>query len=279
MPEKRLHYAKFSFPSALDDVVKYGWVMHSQEPIQADRDLLIPDGYPEIIFVLRGAYAKRPIHAQEEVSIIKQSCVIGIQDQTILANRMNHCFLVGLKLYPWGAYRLLGKELALAANHNIIFEQMAIPWLERLKDQLTVDKSQEELTNLISKSLLSQIEQQDSKRSWQEAKMLLQPILKTKGQISVQALAKLCFLSVRQLQRKFKAFYGITPKKFINIIRFKHLYKGTVLQNGIPDDYLAHGYYDQMHFIKDYQKQLGITPSKTLEEAFQNRNRIARRSS
>jgi len=72
--------------------VKYIWVIRSQEN-QSEKDLLIPDGYPEIIFRKNGAYCKDLLNPNKKTQIIDQSCIIGIQDETVLASRMNHCHI------------------------------------------------------------------------------------------------------------------------------------------------------------------------------------------
>ena len=53
-----LSYRRFSLSKELQDVVKYVWVMKSNAITPTEYDLLIPDAYPEIIFVISGAYNK-----------------------------------------------------------------------------------------------------------------------------------------------------------------------------------------------------------------------------
>lgn len=273
-----MYYKKFSFDNALDDVVKYGWIMKSHEAAQSDVDLLIPDGYPEIIFVLHGAYHKRGVLTDGETTITS-SCVIGIQSQSIFASRTDNCHLIGLKLYPWAAYRIFGNKLKLTANKNVYFEGFGFQWLSELQDQLHLVTKESSIIECLSHALSHQIRQKSDDTSWQTAAAYVQTILDTDGQISVQELSQKHCLSVRHLERKFKAYYGISPKKFANIIRFKKLYKSSVLQKKLPDNFLEYGYYDQMHFIKDFYKQLRTTPSKAKEKAFQRQHDIAKMTS
>jgi len=279
LKNSKLDYKKILLSKELKDVVKYGWIMKSEEAIQSDHDLLIPDGYPEIIFVLNGAYYKKSIASKEEIRVIKKSCVIGIQSKSVLARRENNCHLIGLKLYPWGAYRLLGDQLHGAADKNICVEKLGIQWLNELNDQLLLSHSEPDIIEAISNALSQQLKQQDDDQSWKIAESYFRTILEKKGQINVQELAQQHCLSIRHFQRKFKQYYGIPPKKIINIIRFKQLYKSSVLQKKMPDHFLDYGYYDQMHFIKDFYKQLGITPSKSTEKTFLQLNDMAKMNS
>jgi len=82
----KLYYKKILLHKDLENVVKYAWIMKSQEVVQSEFDLLIPDGYPEIIFVLNGVYHKKEINTNQEITI-ENSCVVGIQNQSVLASR------------------------------------------------------------------------------------------------------------------------------------------------------------------------------------------------
>ncbi|MCI5082733.1 MAG: hypothetical protein MRY78_13635 [Saprospiraceae bacterium] len=84
-----LHYCKLDLNTKLAPYIKYAWVMKAFEP-KSRYDLLIPDGYPEIIFVKEGAYEKAFLTPDQPSIIINRSCVIGIQTRTILARRLDH---------------------------------------------------------------------------------------------------------------------------------------------------------------------------------------------
>ena len=270
-----LYYRKYPAGEELEDVVKYFWVMRSREK-ESMQDLLIPDGYPEIIFVLRGEYQKAYLDPEQPPVIIDASCLVGIQTQTVLANRLNHCYLIGLKLKPAGAYTLLGEKLNSIANANECLESCGLPWLNTLNQHLKQPHTDGEALALIRDGLLSQkgLREED-----ELASSLISSILSTKGQISVKELALKHTLSLRHVQRKFNAYFGISPKKFISLIRFKHFYKNRILKQQSQDHFLDYGYYDQMHFIKDFQKHLGITPSKSEETAFRRLNQMAQLNS
>ncbi|MEM7513321.1 MAG: helix-turn-helix transcriptional regulator [Bacteroidota bacterium] len=266
-----LYYRKYPAGRELEDVVKYYWVMRSREK-ESSQDLLIPDGYPEIIFVLQGEYQKAYLDPGKSPLIIDASCLVGIQTQTVLANRLNHCHLIGIKLKPAGAYRLLGPVLSQIANTNLSLDNCGLPWLITLNQYLKQTNTDTEVLSLIHNSLLRQkgLSEVD-----ELASSLITPILSMKGQISVKTLAEQHKLSMRHVQRKFKSYFGISPKKFISLIRFKHYYKSRILKQQTKEHFLDYGYYDQMHFIRDFQKHLGVTPSKSEETSFIRLNQMA----
>jgi len=84
------------------------------------------------------------------------------------------------------------------------------------------------------------------------------------GQISVDALAQKCNVSNRTLERMFSINVGITPKEFINIVRFQQTLK--VLQNERSKGRLLQiasemGYCDHAHLTREIKKYSGLTPS------------------
>lgn len=271
---KHLYYRKFYLEKSLNKFVKYAWIMKSYET-KSKPDLLIPDGYPEIIFVKKGAYCKELLDQNSTSTIIKRSCIIGIQTTSVLASRMNNCHLIGLKLNPIGAHTLFGHRLKTIFNTNKLLSEFGVGWLEELNQDLTDYEEEASIIKLLSKSFLQQTNCLEQQPTNEEAHSFLAFILSHHGQITVQELANHHHLSIRHFQRKFKSFFGITPKKFLNIIRFKHLYKSSILQRKPSVNFLDYGYYDQMHFIKDFQKNLGTNPSKSAEPTFLRLNQMA----
>jgi len=67
--------------------------------------------------------------------------------------------------------------------------------------------------------------------------------------------------SPRQCQRLFAKHYGITPKMALSIVRFQKCMEILTSPQARPADILnITGYYDQPHFIKDFKRNIGITP-------------------
>ena len=147
-----------------------------------------------------------------------------------------------------------------------------------MDEKLQQCKDETSMIEVLSNALSPQSKLQKEAKDWELSASYLRSILDLNGQISVGELAQKHCLSIRHFQRKFKQYYGISPKKFINIIRFKELYKSSVLQKKLPDSFLEYGYYDQTHFIKDFYKQLKVTPSKATEKDFLRLNDIAKRN-
>jgi AraC-like DNA-binding protein len=87
-------------------------------------------------------------------------------------------------------------------------------------------------------------------------------VIQTKGDISTYALAKSSGLNIRTLQRDFRKITQLTPKEFINIIKFQNTI--TVLYGKINHFKIVKidPYYDYSHFYKNFKKYLNVSPKE-----------------
>jgi AraC-like DNA-binding protein len=98
----------------------------------------------------------------------------------------------------------------------------------------------------------------------QDLSSIVECIKATKGQITVDALAKKNYTTPRQLERSFHKHIGITPKEFINITRFQHAF-AEITHNkkykSLLNIAIEHGYYDHAHLTNDVKRYTGLPPS------------------
>ncbi|MDR1066186.1 MAG: helix-turn-helix domain-containing protein [Clostridiales bacterium] len=67
--------------------------------------------------------------------------------------------------------------------------------------------------------------------------------------------------SSRQCQRLFAKRFGLTPQTALCLIRFQKCLKILTGGKASPSDILnITAYYDQSHFIKDFKRNVGLTP-------------------
>lgn len=84
------------------------------------------------------------------------------------------------------------------------------------------------------------------------------------GRFSLEDLSHRLGVSRRQLERRFLATEGLSPREFRGLVRlqraFRLLGKGGV-GHTLADVALHSGFYDQAHFTRACQQQLGVTPT------------------
>ncbi|HMB63925.1 MAG TPA: AraC family transcriptional regulator [Eudoraea sp.] len=86
--------------------------------------------------------------------------------------------------------------------------------------------------------------------------------------INLKEISKKSGYSQKQFIHLFKKYVGLTPKQFHRIVRFNEILGVIHKKERInwADVHTKCGYYDQAHFIKDFQAFSGLNPEKYLED-------------
>jgi len=81
--------------------------------------------------------------------------------------------------------------------------------------------------------------------------------------LRVEQLSGQAGLTVRQLQRLFQRYVGVTPKRVIRRFRLQEAAERIEKDPSLSLAELAHelGYFDQAHFIRDFKAVLGQPPA------------------
>ncbi len=84
------------------------------------------------------------------------------------------------------------------------------------------------------------------------------------GEINIRQLSMCLLVSTRTLQRWFKLKEGISPKRYSRKVRIKGALARKRQNPGMTWTKVCYrsGYFDQMHFIKEFKEFLGTTPTK-----------------
>ncbi len=76
----------------------------------------------------------------------------------------------------------------------------------------------------------------------------------------IDALVTECGLSMRQLERLTKRYYGLPPKTLAR--KYRALRAASALARGDCMDALADSFYDQSHLIREVKRFAGLTPQQ-----------------
>lgn len=86
--------------------------------------------------------------------------------------------------------------------------------------------------------------------------------------VNLKAMAQESGYSHKQFIHLFKKHVGLAPKQLHRILRFNEILQAIHNMEIVdwPAVFIDCGYYDQAHFIKDFQSFSGINPQKYLEQ-------------
>ncbi len=82
------------------------------------------------------------------------------------------------------------------------------------------------------------------------------------GDPDVELLAEMTGLSLRQLERMTKRYYGIPPKKLARKYRALRAAQALAHGDSLDDAGLGLAFYDQSHLIREVKQFTGLTPSQ-----------------
>lgn len=81
--------------------------------------------------------------------------------------------------------------------------------------------------------------------------------------LSSAELARVAGRSVRALERLFQQQMHMTPQQFLRRLRVRLACQALVAgRRPMIELAVAHGFYDQSHFVREFRRETGVTPSE-----------------
>ncbi|WP_194777993.1 helix-turn-helix domain-containing protein [Pararhodonellum marinum] len=214
-------------------------------------------------------YINQPLKArkvgEKEFFSAPRALVVGPQvtRMELMINRDHKVAVIGF--LPGGLFRLLGIPLSEIYDEGYdaydLIGKDVYDLLDRCAEMSCLQKIKQEVDNYLLSKLSNLKEILPIDRA-------LNLMLSVQANTSISQIASDACLSLRQFERKCKERLGMSPKLYARLIRFSNAYRlfeRSPNPNWSEIAYLS-GYYDQMHFIKDFKEFSGITPSM-MEEA------------
>ena len=89
--------------------------------------------------------------------------------------------------------------------------------------------------------------------------------------ISIEELAKLAFLSISALERRFKKYLSKTPKRFLNEIRLENA-RRLLIETKQPIMEIAYqcGFSEHSYFSKQFKAFFGVLPSQLRKKSLES---------
>lgn len=175
----------------------------------------------------------------------------------IVAKRLR---AVRVDFHPSGLYRLLGIPLTQLFDEGFDATDIFGQEMHVINEQLVNAPDNESRRHIVEQFLLSKINRLKTTLPFDDA---IRSLIRHDGNIAIEKIASLACLSLRQFERKCAERIGMSPKSFARIARFSRAYRLKEARPGLSWTQIAHeaGYFDQMHFIRDFKQFAGVTPT------------------
>lgn len=256
--ELRLH--KFAPSAGLEPFIKFYYYITStpgKKNVALDNH---PQGAIDLMFPLQGdvGYGR----AQHTPEIYKRVFLVGQQD-----GHFNFTFgpkmkVLGVTFTPEGFAKIFPVPTKEFTNTGVYFDDVTSSEDRFLFEKIQEIRDDNARLHMLDEYFHLKIYQNDI--PFDPVDHAIQAIRQSAGQLSIAELADEYSMSLRTLQRKFAQNLGVSPKTYARVMRFNQV---MLLLKQAPDadwqDILYQcGYYDQMHFIKEFKKMTGKPPER-----------------
>lgn len=260
---------------ALRDLVSYFGIYEvdfSQNKALSNIYRFVPAYQRFIIFYLEDPI--KVLKAGHSDYVTKTVCVtIGPQEQPVTLDMGRRHLALCIGFQPGGLHRLLKIPMSEIYDQDFDTRLLMGNEIDEITERLKEADDWGHMISIVEFYLLKKISQVKPILPLDKA---MAALVSTGGNGTIEALASLACLSLRQFERKCTERLGMPPKQYARLIRFCKAYQLKELFPEKTWTEIAYksGYYDQMHFIRDFKKFAGITPSFMHEQELTNTIRL-----
>jgi AraC-like DNA-binding protein len=254
-----------AFPGpALAPFVEFFWYYDGWEGTHS-RERVLPDGSFELVINLRDG--PRRLFDRNDPSrsaSFRRGWLSGTHSQHILIDTVPGASMIGAHFRPGGAQRFLGFPAAELQDRVVEFDAIWGSRARELQEQLWTAPDPAARFRQLERFLSDQLNRcrvdqpRREKIVWAIEQFCRQPHL-----VTIKTVAGHLGVSHKHFIQLFREQAGLTPKLFCRIRRFQQVLVGmhAPRRSSWADIAASCGYYDQAHFINDFQAFAGISPS------------------
>jgi len=257
-----MFYDTIAPPPALAPFVDCVWVLAAPAPNgPPEPELVLPDGKTELIVHFGDDFEKL-----EGDTFRRQARVLmsGQLTERIILRPTGAIGVVSIRFKAAGAARFFDLAYDELVDRVVDFAQFQPEFARSIHDRVARCATHAERLA----AMVAVLEERLTHESQEDifVRQACQYITQSDGAYSVQELVKLIGFSERQLERKFKKQVGLSPKVLSRIMRFQKFLAMTKEANSLTltDAAIACGYFDQSHFIRDFTRFSGVSPTTYL---------------
>jgi methylphosphotriester-DNA--protein-cysteine methyltransferase len=257
-----MFYDTIAPPAALAPFVDCIWVLAAPASDGVpEPEIVLPDGKTELIVHFGDDFSIREGETYQRQARVLMS---GQLTERIVLRPTGSIGVVSIRFKAAGAARFFDLAYDELVDRVVDFAALQPEFARATHERIAqCEKHADRLA-----AMVSVLEERLTEESQEDifVRQACQYITQSDGACSVQELVKLIGFSERQLERKFRKQVGITPKTLSRIMRFQKFLAmaRTSTSLTLADAALACGYFDQSHFIRDFTRFSGVSPTTYL---------------
>ncbi|MGV3460098.1 MAG: DUF6597 domain-containing transcriptional factor [Flavobacterium sp.] len=259
-----MEYNVYEPCAELSKQVKTYWSLDGTAEESNGRERIFPDGCIEIIFNHRDRFRK--YDSETDFHIQPPAFIHGQLKTYFELEPTGNVGIFSARLHPAGLRPFVNFDIDTFTGATLTFTDVWGDDGAKLEQALMACADNNQRVSALENFLL---EKRDSlKVDNQPVEFCVDAIIDSVGAISIENVADNLGISQRQLERRFTAAVGISPKLFARITRFQNVLQ--LIENKAFKSFTATaydgGFYDQAHFIKDFKDFTGLNPKQYFAE-------------
>jgi methylphosphotriester-DNA--protein-cysteine methyltransferase len=259
-------YQKFGPAENLTPFVEcyFGW--ESNEPLE--KELVVespPNGYCSIAINYGDPYFLQ--NKKYEKLVVPPQFVAGLSIYTYKLTLRGNIGIAGIVFKPSALSTLFGLNAFELTEERIdLFSILPQDYVQKYVAQIRQAAKLNERVKLLEELLLQHIRLNKPEPDYIDTAANL--IVEKNGMLHVYDLLKDSCMSRRTFERKFLQKVGLSPKYYARIRRIGYLCNLVAGKKKVnwPEVFYEAEFYDQAHFIKDFEEFTGRTPQQYLRE-------------
>lgn len=250
---------------ALSPFVKQYWALSNVMPRGLNHtQRIIPTGLMELTIYL----GDKPISSDRD-SVTSETSLLSGQQNTpydlVVAGTVT---VFSITFHPQGAQVFFNTPMEELFDQSISLRSIQKDFVDKVETELYHAASFIERVGIMDQFLWRLLKKNGEPEAQPRLVDSLTRIDQSMGMVDINTLAKKACLSRKQYERIFKANVGVSPKRFLRIIRLQHALFKKQINPKMSLTELAYdcGYYDQSHMINDFKMLTGMSPRQYFSE-------------
>ncbi len=241
---------------------------------QPSKERALPTGTVELVISLREDKL-RVFNRQNKDLSFRDAMVCGPHSEFFVIDSAQEESTLGVHFKPGGAFPFLKLPTGELHNVHVSLDTLWGARAVELHDRLLEAKTAEARFRILEQFLLAQARRSLARHP--AVAFALKEFKNVPHERTISDVADQIGLSQRRFIEVFRNEVGLTPKLFCRIQRFQEvlnlIWKGKQIE--WVDVALSCGYYDQAHFINDFQAFSGLNPTAyILQRGDRNPNHV-----
>jgi AraC-like DNA-binding protein len=237
----------------------------AEGPMPSRQDGVFPMPWTDLKFNLGDPWRVDETLEGSAVSVCDQSWCVGIWNRRHVVEWPAQTQFLGVTFKPGGAYAFL--DIPLSELHNRVVPLDAIwgRFAAEARERLHAATTPERRFALVEEILLARMQERQSEL--RVVDHVTKQIADRRGSVQIGELTDEIGVSRKHLITLFKRMVGCTPKELARLHRFRRTLLGIDVAGRFDWTSLAHenDYYDQSHFIRDFEAYTGLSPTAYLK--------------